>query len=67
MKAYGTETIQCQTFLTSTLCAGKSSTSNTGHFFTLGERAPSTHWRGDYNLEKETYKNFFHFVNDSKL
>jgi hypothetical protein len=28
-------------------------------FFTLGERANSTHWIGDYNLkEEETYKNF---------
>lgn len=37
-------------------------------FFTLAERAPSTHWIEDYNLKKEeTYKNFFHFVNDSIL
>jgi len=38
-------------------------------FFTLGERAPSTHWIGDYNLKKMGgLQNFlFHFVNDSIL
>jgi hypothetical protein len=47
MKAYGGVDVQIHIFLTSALAGGEWSASRPS-CFTLGERAPGTHWRGGW-------------------
>jgi hypothetical protein len=62
MKAYGGVDVWTHVFLTSALVGGEWSASRPGRF-TLGERAPDTHWIGGWvdpragldNVEKRKY------------
>jgi hypothetical protein len=47
MKAYGGVDVYIHIFLTSALAGGEWSTSRPGRFI-CGERAPGTHWIGDW-------------------